>query len=152
MDMSTIQPTTDRRTQDSSPSTFPSLQKPQRILACVLCQQRKVKCDRKFPCTSCIKSRAQCVPAAQIPRRRKRRFPERELLERLRKYEDLLRQNNIKFEPLHGESTGEKMGHHSEVEQTKSSGTNFPSPSTTASSGRVYEPMYAVFKRLFHGY
>jgi hypothetical protein len=37
------------------------------------------------------------------PGRRKRRFPERELLERLRKYEDLLRQNNITFDPLHKE-------------------------------------------------
>ncbi|KAL9041218.1 MAG: hypothetical protein Q9214_004182 [Letrouitia sp. 1 TL-2023] len=35
------------------------------------------------------------------PRQRRRRFPERELLERLRHYEGLLRQNNIKFEPLH---------------------------------------------------
>lgn len=156
-DMSAVQPTTDRRSQDISSSTSLSPQKSQRVLACVLCQQRKVKCDRKFPCTSCIKSRAQCTPAAPIPRRRKRRFPERELLERLRKYEDLLRQNNIEFEPLHGESTGVKEAHNvdsnrSEVEQTKARGTNVPSPPTTASYERVYEPMYAVFKRLPHEY
>lgn len=35
------------------------------------------------------------------PRQRRRRFPERELLERLRHYEDLLRQHKIDFEPLH---------------------------------------------------
>jgi hypothetical protein len=40
-------------------------------------------------------------------RRRKRRFPERELLDRLCKYEDLLRQNNIPFEALGQCSTGE---------------------------------------------
>ncbi|KAF2815350.1 uncharacterized protein BDZ99DRAFT_378049 [Mytilinidion resinicola] len=75
--------------------------KSQRVLACVLCQQRKVKCNRKFPCTNCERAGAQCVPATLAPRHRRRRFPERELLERLRDYEGLLRQNNIKFEPLH---------------------------------------------------
>jgi len=75
--------------------------KPQRVLACVLCQQRKIKCDRKFPCANCVRACAQCVPATLAPRQRRRRFPERELLERLRHYEGLLRQNNIKFEPLH---------------------------------------------------
>lgn len=28
-----------------------------RPLACVLCQRRKVKCDRKYPCANCIKVR-----------------------------------------------------------------------------------------------
>ena len=76
--------------------------RPHRVLACVLCQQRKVKCDRNFPCANCVRSHAQCVPAAtQSLRQRRRRFPERELLDRLRHYESLLRQNDIAFEPLH---------------------------------------------------
>ncbi|KAL4879948.1 hypothetical protein BJY04DRAFT_219753 [Aspergillus karnatakaensis] len=74
-----------------------------RVLSCVLCQQRKVRCDRTFPCANCIKSKAQCVPSHLNPRRRKRRFPERELLDRVRRYEDLLRQHDIRFDPLHGE-------------------------------------------------
>jgi len=73
----------------------------QRVLACALCQQRKIKCDRKFPCVNCTRTGSQCVPAFLTPRQRRRRFPERELLERLRHYENLLRQNHIKFEPLH---------------------------------------------------
>ncbi|KAH7052387.1 hypothetical protein B0J12DRAFT_710478 [Macrophomina phaseolina] len=93
--MSAAGPTPEQRT----PLT--SAPKPQRVLACVLCQQRKIKCNRKFPCANCIRLRASCVPAALNPRRRKRRFPERELLDRLRKYEDLLREHNVKFEPLH---------------------------------------------------
>lgn len=76
--------------------------KPQRVLACVSCQQRKVKCDRKFPCANCFRSGAYCVPANSLaPRQRRRRFAERELLERLRNYEGLLRENDIDFEPLH---------------------------------------------------
>lgn len=45
--MSAAQPALERSTPDMSPDTpSPSSQllKPQRVLACVLCQQRKVKC------------------------------------------------------------------------------------------------------------
>ncbi|KUI60174.1 Arabinolytic transcriptional activator araR [Cytospora mali] len=85
------------REQTAMPPT-----KTKRVLACVLCQQRKVKCDRKFPCANCIRASVQCVQAHTLtPRQRRRRFPERELLERLRHYEDLLHQNDIEFEPLH---------------------------------------------------
>ena len=71
-----------------------------RALACVSCQQRKIRCDRRFPCSNCNKSKVRCVPALPT-RQRKQRFPERELLDRLRRYEALLRQHNVKFEPLH---------------------------------------------------
>ncbi|KAK6005020.1 hypothetical protein QM012_007799 [Aureobasidium pullulans] len=82
--------------------------KPQRTLACASCQQRKVKCDRKFPCSTCIKSGGQCIPVA-APRQRRRRFPEAELLQRVRHLEGLLRQHNIDFEPLHS-NVAEKGG------------------------------------------
>ncbi|KAK9343537.1 hypothetical protein V1522DRAFT_394310 [Lipomyces starkeyi] len=68
----------------------------------------------------------------------KTHFPERELLERLRKYEDLLRQNNIKFEPLHKDSAGEKEspnvegGFDSDDEQPKIGGPDCSCPTTTA--------------------
>lgn len=91
-----------------SPANTAQHAKSQRVLACILCQQRKIKCDRRFPCAHCVKSRAQCVPATLTQRRRRRRFPERELLDRLRKYEDLLRQNSIPFEPMHGSSVEER--------------------------------------------
>ncbi|KAF3483935.1 Transcription factor [Arthroderma uncinatum] len=57
-----------------------------RPLACVLCQQRKIKSNRQ----------------------QRRRFPERELLARLRHYEGLLRQHNVKFDPLHTRDGREK--------------------------------------------
>src|SRR5271154_543896 len=138
--MSTVPPTLERRTPDMSPDTpSPSSQllKPQRVLACVLCQQRKVKCDRKFPCANCTKCRTQCVPATLATRRRRRKFPERELLERLRKYEDLLRQNNIKFEALSKDPSGAKGplnaegGYDSDDGHPEAAGADWPSPSTT---------------------
>ena len=103
--MSNMLPPTDTsHASNFTPNTEPRSSRPskhQRILACTSCQQRKVKCDRKLPCAVCIKSRVQCVPATLLPRQRKRRFSERALLDRLHKYEELLRQNNIRFEPLH---------------------------------------------------
>jgi hypothetical protein len=86
--------------EHSADGHFPTT-KSQRVLSCVLCSQRKVKCDRKFPCTNCSKASAQCVPASSVPRQRRRRFPERELLDRLRLYEDLLKKHKIPFQPLH---------------------------------------------------
>ncbi|KAL8996142.1 MAG: hypothetical protein Q9169_004289 [Polycauliona sp. 2 TL-2023] len=53
-----------------------------------------------MPCANCVKARTQCVSAALAPRQRKRRFPERVLLDRLRGYEKLLRQNGISFDSL----------------------------------------------------
>ena len=76
-----------------------------RILACVACQQRKIKCNRDFPCSHCTKNGVQCIPAHLIPKQRKRRFAERELLDRLRQYESLLSKHEIDFEPLHPGST-----------------------------------------------
>lgn len=158
--MSDITPPTENK-QSISPSAAPptsQFSRPHRILSCMLCQQRKVKCDRKFPCANCVKSRAQCVPASLAgPRQRRRRFPERELLERLRKYEDLLRQNNIKFEPLHKdptkeqESTNVEGGYGSDEEQRESVGTDWPSPSTTIKSEKSNEPKYAFSKKFSEG-
>ncbi|KAJ6084296.1 hypothetical protein N7486_011096 [Penicillium sp. IBT 16267x] len=126
--------------------------KSQRTLACVNCQQRKIKCDREFPCANCLKQRTRCVPATQT-RPRKRRFPERELLSRLRKYEDLLRQNNVRFDPLHKDSgtTGDEGGESSEEEQQ--SQPNHSSP-TRKRPESTYEPKnlwQAMSQGLRHG-
>lgn len=69
--------------------------------SCVLCQQRKVRCDKSKPCSNCVKAGVECrVIPPQPPRRRKKRISERDLVARLRKYETLLAQNGIEFEGL----------------------------------------------------
>ena len=79
-----------------------------RILACVACQSRKVKCDRVFPCSNCVRLDLHCEQAKlQPPRARRRRFPERALLDRIRHYETLLRDNGVPFTPLHPETPPE---------------------------------------------
>ncbi|GLA02294.1 hypothetical protein AnigIFM60653_001697 [Aspergillus niger] len=87
-------------------SSNPSAISP-RLLACVRCQQRKVRCDHKSPCGNCAASDTQCIPATLTPRRR--RFQERVLLDRLRHYEALLRRHNIDFEPLHPQTKEEPV-------------------------------------------
>lgn len=145
--MSTIPPDSELGSSSAPPSVY-SRTKSQRTLACVLCQQRKVKCDRKFPCSNCLKFKAECIPAALNPRQRKRRFPERDLLERIRKYEDLLRQNKITFEPLHKSTTGSKrplvaaVDHDSDGEQPDSMSMDQSSPSTSENPKEIREAKY----------
>lgn len=138
--------------EGNSTSAVPKIQ---RVLACVLCQQRKVKCDRKFPCKNCIGSRVQCIPAATLPQRpRRRRFPERELLDRVRQYETLLRQKGIDFEPLHKGSSNSDIrshvvddGDHNIQDVGQPSPGVAPyyalSPSTTVKSESTTKPKYA---------
>lgn len=156
--VSTVMPASERSTPASSPASTapPSSQavKPQRVLACVLCQHRKVKCNRKFPCSNCVRSHAQCVPAGTLARRqRRRRFPEQELLDHLRRYESLLRQNDIEFEPLHKDpSTIEKespnpdggCGGYDSRGDDQPEAASLPSPSTTAKPEIIYPAKYAL--------
>ncbi|CAK7231044.1 hypothetical protein SBRCBS47491_007796 [Sporothrix bragantina] len=86
---------------------------PRQPYACVICSQRKVKCDKRQPCLACTKSRLPCRYRAYPPppRRRKRAFdldgreesPEQPLsgevlLDKLRSYEALLRGAGIAFD------------------------------------------------------
>ncbi|KAF5020601.1 hypothetical protein F66182_7370 [Fusarium sp. NRRL 66182] len=77
----------------SEPSDQTKKSTSKRILSCVLCQQRKKKCDRKSPCSNCIRRsqlKMECVPSLPAPPRKRRR-PNEELLERLARCEELLR-------------------------------------------------------------
>ncbi|KAH7131575.1 fungal-specific transcription factor domain-containing protein [Dactylonectria estremocensis] len=65
-----------------------------RVLSCVLCQQRKIKCDKGSPCSNCDKVGAICTPSTPAPVRKSRRT-NRDLRERLAKCEALLKQHEI---------------------------------------------------------
>jgi hypothetical protein len=82
-------------------SNDPAALKLTRGTSCVLCQQRKVRCDKNKPCANCVKAKVECrVIPPQPPRRRKKRLQERDLIERLKKYESLLAENGVKFESI----------------------------------------------------
>lgn len=62
-----------------------------RAHACVLCQRRKVKCDRRDPCSGCIKANVECEYRDPLPpRRRKRKTPESAMVDRFKRYETAL--------------------------------------------------------------
>jgi hypothetical protein len=98
-------------TQQNQPlQPDPASMKLTRGTSCVLCQQRKVRCDKKKPCSNCAKAGVECrVVPPQPPRRRKKRLQEKDLLARLRKYENLLREHNIKFDGIDEEFRGNEV-------------------------------------------
>ena len=61
-----------------------------RLHACVSCQKRKVKCDRRDPCVHCTKMDIPCVASNPAPPRRRKRKTESDLLHRVKRCEDML--------------------------------------------------------------
>lgn len=69
-----------------------------KIWSCVTCRRRKVKCDRKDPCSNCVKNQIEChfPVTGRLPRRRDPatwKSPtekQAELLDRLRRLESLV--------------------------------------------------------------
>ncbi|KAJ5374022.1 Transcription factor [Penicillium concentricum] len=59
--------------------------------SCVTCRRRKVRCNKRSPCSNCTKSGIDCVfpPPGRAPRKSKRP-PDAELLSRLRRLEGVI--------------------------------------------------------------
>lgn len=67
----------------------------------MLCQQRKVRCDKNKPCANCVKAKVECRVIPPLPpRRRKKRLQERDLIDRLKKYENLLAEHGVKVDAI----------------------------------------------------
>jgi len=64
------------------------------LLSCELCTKRKIRCDKRQPCSACVKADKQCVPVVRqrLPRGRRggRKDANNELRARLRRLEDLV--------------------------------------------------------------
>ncbi|KFZ20378.1 hypothetical protein V501_00170 [Pseudogymnoascus sp. VKM F-4519 (FW-2642)] len=87
--------------EPATPQLQSTVSKPPKVFSCVLCAQRKVKCDRKQPCSNCIKAGVSCTPGAPPkPRSRRRRVIETDVAARLQRYEELLRRHGIKLDEL----------------------------------------------------
>lgn len=59
--------------------------------SCVTCRRRKVRCDKREPCSNCVKAHNECVfpPPGRAPRK-PRRPHDAELLKRLRRLESVV--------------------------------------------------------------
>ncbi|KAJ6255916.1 hypothetical protein Dda_9375 [Drechslerella dactyloides] len=60
---------------------------------CIVCKNRKVKCDRQMPCSTCAKLNFDCQYVEPGPRKKRKSSSKHEnLMQRLNKYEELLKQ------------------------------------------------------------
>lgn len=60
--------------------------------SCLICRQRKVKCDRRDPCSNCVRANQECSFVAPVRGKRKRTKPVQEGLHaKLRRYEEILK-------------------------------------------------------------
>jgi len=59
--------------------------------SCVTCRKRKVRCDKREPCSNCVKANIDCIfpPPGRAPRK-PRRPQDAELLKRLRRLESVV--------------------------------------------------------------
>ncbi|KAH7140204.1 mitogen-activated protein kinase [Dactylonectria estremocensis] len=80
----------------TTPSSPPPNPLSKSAFACIRCAERKVKCDRKVPCTACVNRKVDCVfQPPRPPRRRKRQLKDQVLTDRLKYYETLLHERGI---------------------------------------------------------
>ncbi|KAL8805739.1 MAG: hypothetical protein Q9182_001772 [Xanthomendoza sp. 2 TL-2023] len=76
--------------------------------SCVTCRKRKVRCDKRHPCSNCNRAAIECVfPGPGRAPRRSRKPPDAELLARLRRLEGVVQNlgKNLDEEEGNGEDT-----------------------------------------------
>ncbi|KAJ5748300.1 uncharacterized protein N7511_009996 [Penicillium nucicola] len=75
--------------------------------SCMLCQRRKVRCDKQKPCGNCVKANAECIAIPMRPRGKRNtpKSPGKDLAERVKKYEELMTQHGIDFQFLVDQDT-----------------------------------------------
>ncbi|KAI1124975.1 fungal-specific transcription factor domain-containing protein [Nemania abortiva] len=81
------------RAEVAIPTSNINSAQPAHIRSCVLCRQRKVKCDRRQPCSNCVRSGATCVhpPGAGRAAKRPRQAADTKVLDRLSQLETTIR-------------------------------------------------------------
>ncbi|KAI1324141.1 hypothetical protein F5Y16DRAFT_381676 [Xylariaceae sp. FL0255] len=80
-------------TSDGALLASASNSQPAHLRSCILCRQRKIKCDRRQPCSNCVKSRATCVhpPGAGRAAKRPRQAVDTKVLDRLSQLEGTIK-------------------------------------------------------------
>ncbi|KAF2711841.1 hypothetical protein K504DRAFT_465575 [Pleomassaria siparia CBS 279.74] len=67
--------------------------------SCVTCRKRKVKCDKKQPCSNCARAKIECIfPGPGRAPRKSRKPPDGELMDRLRRLEGVVQSLNAQVE------------------------------------------------------
>lgn len=84
-------------------SNSPPAASPPNPRSCTTCRKRKVRCDKKYPCASCLKTGSVCVfPGPGRAPRRSRKPQDAELMARLKRLEGVVQSLN-NMPPSEGE-------------------------------------------------
>ncbi|PVH93292.1 hypothetical protein DM02DRAFT_619357 [Periconia macrospinosa] len=91
---------TNDRVQKHHAANLPSSTNPNlNPRSCVTCRRRKVKCDKKQPCSNCARAKIDCIfPGPGRAPRKNRKPPDGELLDRLRRLEGVVQSLNAQVE------------------------------------------------------
>ncbi|KAE8326993.1 fungal-specific transcription factor domain-containing protein [Aspergillus sergii] len=79
--------------------------------ACTVCQRRKVKCDRRQPCSTCVKGHALCQYRDPLPSRRRRKAQQKTVLRTLKCNDDIpkTKVSDGNEEPLASDTLGTRL-------------------------------------------
>lgn len=69
----TMLPSTSSHSENPISSLSPSTASSPAQFSCILCKQRKVRCDRAVPCSGCVRAGVQCEPGVRQPYKRRKR-------------------------------------------------------------------------------
>lgn len=97
--------------------------------SCVTCRRRKVKCDKKQPCSNCTRAKIECIfPGPGRAPRKSRKPPDGELMDRLRRLEGVVQSLNAQVEEHEQEAAErERQGSHMECPYGGSGSSQSPS-------------------------
>ncbi|KAL9032970.1 MAG: hypothetical protein Q9214_007732, partial [Letrouitia sp. 1 TL-2023] len=123
--------------------------------SCITCRKRKVRCDKRHPCSNCNKAAIECIfPGPGRAPRRSRKPTDTELMARLKKLEGVVQSlgKNIDDEgepaeghdspaaTAEGETDGGLQQPKTEIKAPKNCGLfNGPDPQTSGTNGVVKE-------------
>lgn len=111
-----------------------STQEPTNLRSCVTCRRRKVRCNKRTPCSNCIKAGIECVfPAPGRAPRKPKRPQDAELLSRLRRLEGVI--EHIREKKRDGSSSPEQ----SRVAESPVESRNLEQPQQQDAAGNVFE-------------
>lgn len=111
----------------------------QQPLSCTLCRQRKIKCDKKLPCSPCSRSNLNCVfpERARHPKKKSTssKATNDELMRRLGRMEELIEKIKVEGKDVNGKKLVEegsmspdtsRSRHTSEAQSPGSNGPDHP--------------------------
>ncbi len=108
----------------------------QHPLSCTHCRQRKIKCDKKYPCSPCSRSNLNCVfpERARHPKKKSAgsKATNDELMRRLGRMEELIEKMKVEGKDLNGKklvedgSTSPDTSRSRHTSEARSPGSNAP--------------------------